>query len=201
MKVTAILSSPRENSASSAFAEYFLDTLKQKSTECSVDKFILRDMQYSGCNACYLCQTTNNDDCVIDDDLQLIFKSLYKADLLFIASPIYFDHVPSQLKAFIDRCNQLYLSDFLTNDQKSKLPKGKTFAIVTTQETKGSMRYRAIQDNLHFFFRHFGFTNFYFMNRDRLGIEFDLNNHKEFYNVLDKNAEAIVTLLEPKAFV
>jgi len=185
MNVTAILASPRRHSASSAFGEYFLSKLAEKNKAgCHINKFILRGMQYSGCKGCYFCQT-KQDNCVLDDDLTEVFQSLYKTDILLIATPIYFGRDPSQLAAFVDRCNQFYVSNFLISNEKSKLTKGKTLVLLTTQEQAGIHRYRDLHNSFHFYFKQFGFTNFYAISEDLLSIEFDLNDHKHFYDTID----------------
>ena len=53
-----------------------------------------------GCNACFM-----NDDhtCVQKDDMSAIYDKMSQADMLVIASPVYFYGISAQLKAVIDR--------------------------------------------------------------------------------------------------
>ena len=49
-------------------------------------------------NACGGCEKEGN--CVIQDDMQLLYPKITEADRIIIASPIYFYGVTAQTKAF-----------------------------------------------------------------------------------------------------
>ena len=57
----------------------------------------------SGCLACEYCHTKGNGACVQKDDMQEICQLLQEADMLVIASPIYYHGITGQLKCVIDR--------------------------------------------------------------------------------------------------
>ena len=188
MKVLAIMSSPREHSASSTYGEYFLDELQKKRPDCQIKKYYLRTLNYQGCQACYKCQTTIETRCALNDGLTTVFSDLIEADILFIATPIYFDNVPSQLKAFLDRCNQFYIPDYLlTVAEETSMPKGKILVMINTQEQSGIRRYRAMQESFHFYFKRFGFAGFHFLSEDLLSTDWDLSHekHRLFFNSID----------------
>ena len=52
--------------------------------------------------ACYYCRNSGGK-CVIDDDMPEILDEIIKADVIVLASPVYFYSVDAQLKAVIDR--------------------------------------------------------------------------------------------------
>lgn len=52
--------------------------------------------------ACYACMETHS--CVIKDDMEIVFSKLVEADIIVLASPVYFYSVSAQNKAMIDRC-------------------------------------------------------------------------------------------------
>jgi multimeric flavodoxin WrbA len=188
MQITAIFASPRQHSASSHFAEYLL----QKAGNADIRKFYLRKMKYEGCRACYACQT-KLDRCIINDDLSPVYNLIYSSDILLLATPIFFDNVPSQLKAFMDRCQAFFIPNFLTAPVKSRLPPGKTLIMLTTQEQKGINRYHTVHESYLYYFKLFGFKNFHFLAQDQIGHEFNLKNHKEFFHQLDNLAELLFT--------
>ena len=70
-----------------------------------------------GCNACY----RNGGVCVQKDDMTEIREKMLAADVIVLASPIYFYTMTAQLKAVIDR-TYAFFSDL----------KGKTFYYVIT---------------------------------------------------------------------
>jgi multimeric flavodoxin WrbA len=43
-------------------------------------------------------------NCIIDDDMQVLYPKLREADAVVYASPIYWFTISAQLKLFIDRC-------------------------------------------------------------------------------------------------
>jgi len=59
------------------------------------------DYEIKPCISCRLC--IERRECVLQDDMQKIYPLLLQADGIIIVSPVYFNSVPSQLKAFIDR--------------------------------------------------------------------------------------------------
>ena len=56
-----------------------------------------------GCLACEYCHTTGNGFCVQKDDMQEVYDLLKEAEILIIASPIYYHGISGQLKCVIDR--------------------------------------------------------------------------------------------------
>jgi len=53
-----------------------------------------------GCNSCF---TRDGNKCFQQDDMQQIYLKLSVADVIVIASPVYFYGISAQLKAIIDR--------------------------------------------------------------------------------------------------
>lgn len=56
-----------------------------------------------GCLACEYCHAKGNGACVQQDDMQEIYGLLRQADMLVLASPIYYHGLSGQLKCAIDR--------------------------------------------------------------------------------------------------
>lgn len=57
----------------------------------------------AGCLACEYCHTKGNGTCIQNDDMQEIYRHLQQADMLILASPIYYHGISGQLKCTIDR--------------------------------------------------------------------------------------------------
>ena len=53
------------------------------------------------CRACYACKETGV--CAIKDDMAEVLQKMIDADVIVLASPVYFYSVDAQLKALIDR--------------------------------------------------------------------------------------------------
>lgn len=56
-----------------------------------------------GCLACEYCHTKGQGKCVQKDDMQEVYEALGQAELLVLASPIYYHNLSGQLKCTIDR--------------------------------------------------------------------------------------------------
>lgn len=66
-------------------------------------KFNLQKLDIKPCIGCEHCHIKSKGICVHKDDMQQIFEVMAKADVLVMASPVYFYDVCAQLKIFIDR--------------------------------------------------------------------------------------------------
>lgn len=62
----------------------------------------LTNYRVEPCSSCWACRKTNA--CAIQDDMgQILIPSLLKADAIVLGSPVFFNNVSGQLKAFMDR--------------------------------------------------------------------------------------------------
>jgi len=100
MKVLIVSSSPRKGGNSEVLCERFAKGASEAGHE--VEKVMLRDKKIAPCNACYACMETHT--CAIKDSMEEVFSKLLKADVILLASPVYFYSVSAQMKAMIDRC-------------------------------------------------------------------------------------------------
>lgn len=57
----------------------------------------------TGCLACEYCHTKGHGDCMQRDDMQEVYALLKEAEMLVLASPIYYHGISGQLKCVIDR--------------------------------------------------------------------------------------------------
>ncbi len=57
----------------------------------------------AGCLGCEYCHTKGKGSCVQKDDMEGVYNLLNQAEMLIIASPIYYHGISGQLKCAIDR--------------------------------------------------------------------------------------------------
>jgi len=57
-----------------------------------------------GCNQC----NTGDFSCIYDDDMVEIYEAIESADVIILATPIYFNSVTSIMKTMIDRCQRFF---------------------------------------------------------------------------------------------
>ncbi len=100
MKKVLILSgSPRKNGNSDILCDEFARGAAEAGHQ--VEKIRVAEKSIGYCRACYACRGTGV--CAIKDDMDEIMQKMISADVLVLASPVYFYSVDAQLKALIDR--------------------------------------------------------------------------------------------------
>jgi multimeric flavodoxin WrbA len=104
MKFLAIWGSPRRGGNSDVLLNAFLDGAQQGGAE--VERLALRELKISPCLEIYHC--FKHGACPIKDDMLPLYDKLLEADVVALASPIFFYSVTAQAKAFIDRTQALW---------------------------------------------------------------------------------------------
>ena len=103
-KVLIISSSPRKGGNSDILCDAFAEGAKAAGNK--VEKVRIADLKIGYCTGCYACQKTGK--CVIKDDAQSVIDKMLEADVIVLASPVYFYTICAQLKALIDRTVVVY---------------------------------------------------------------------------------------------
>lgn len=98
-KVLILSGSPRKGGNSDMLCDEFARGAKEAGHD--VQKVRVAEKNIGYCRACYACK--NGGKCVINDDMAELLQSMIDADVLVLASPVYFYSVDAQLKAVIDR--------------------------------------------------------------------------------------------------
>lgn len=99
-KVLIISSSPRKGGNSDTLCDEFMHGAEDAGHE--VEKVFLKDKKINYCTGCGACAKTHK--CAQKDDMAELLVKLGEADVIVLASPIYFYTVCGQMKVFIDRC-------------------------------------------------------------------------------------------------
>ena len=100
MKVVVLAGSPRKDGNTDLLVSSFV---KGAERNHEVDVVSIHDYKINPCLGCNTCFERENSDCFQTDDMSLVYEKLGDADVLVIASPVYFYGISSQLKAVIDR--------------------------------------------------------------------------------------------------
>lgn len=116
MNVVTLLGSPRSGKNSASIANRFTESAAQLGAETRT--FELNRLNYRGCQGCYACKQSL-DHCVLNDDLSEVLNAVKEADLVVLASPVYYGDISAQLKGFIDRSYSYLKPDYLSNPQPS----------------------------------------------------------------------------------
>lgn len=101
MRILILNGSPRPNGNTKGMIEAFREGAL--SVGHQVDVMDVCRMKINGCLACEYCHTKGRGECVQKDDMQEIYARLKEAEMLVLASPIYYHGVSGQLKCVLDR--------------------------------------------------------------------------------------------------
>lgn len=99
-KVLILSGSPRKGGNSDLLCDEFLRGAQESGNQ--VEKVFLRSKKVGPCNACYYCKNSGGK-CAIPDDMAEILDKMQAADVIVMASPVYFYSIGAQMKAVIDR--------------------------------------------------------------------------------------------------
>ena len=100
MNILIFSGSPRKGGNTDLLVEAFAKGASQKH---HVEVVSVHDYKVNPCMGCNACFKNKANACVQDDDMSLIYEKMSRADMLVIASPVYFYGLSAQLKAVIDR--------------------------------------------------------------------------------------------------
>lgn len=155
MKIVSLLGSPRPGGNSAAITNRFTETAAGLGAETRI--FQLNRLNYKGCQGCYACKK-GLDRCVLNDDLAEVLTAVQEADVVVLASPVYYGDVTAQLKGFIDRSYSYLKPDYLTNPQPSRLTP-KKLVFVLTQGNPDESLFADIFPRYDGFLKWMGFTD------------------------------------------
>ncbi|MGQ9689268.1 MAG: flavodoxin family protein [Desulfobaccales bacterium] len=150
MKIVAVLGSPRPNGNSALLAKAFLEVARERGADIEV--YRLNQMNIKGCQGCGKCKT-DSEVCVVEDDLAPVYDAVRQADLLVLASPVYFGDLSGQLKCFWDRTYAFANPDF-----SSRLAPGKKTVMLLAQGAPAEEMFNDIHPRYERWLKMFGFV-------------------------------------------
>lgn len=104
-KIVVLSGSPRKGGNSELLCDQFIRGATEAGNQ--VEKICLREKQINFCTACDACQR-NGGTCVRKDDMADILEKMIHADVIVMATPVYFYTMNAQMKTLIDRTYARY---------------------------------------------------------------------------------------------
>lgn len=115
--------------------------------------FHLRDFQVTPCRGCGHCERDKAGRCVLTgkDQSGELFTILMTAPVVVFSSPIFFYHVPSGFKAFIDRAQSFYIRQDNKDPEMVALPQRPAFVCMVAGRPKGEKLFEGALLTLKYF--------------------------------------------------
>lgn len=102
-QVLAIYGSPRKEGVTAYIQNSILEQL---GLPVQVKKIYVYDENINPCVACGYCK--QHFGCIFNDSMTDIYDSLITANLVLVASPLYFSNITGPLKLLVDRCQVIW---------------------------------------------------------------------------------------------
>jgi hypothetical protein len=109
VRVLGIAGSPRRGGNTEILLDRFLTGAADAGAE--VEKLVVSHLDLRGCIGCDTCWAA--DQCALEDNFEPVNRKLIESDVVALAAPLYFLHVPAQTKALIDRGQRQWAREFV----------------------------------------------------------------------------------------
>lgn len=124
-RVLGIAASPRAHGNSAALLGAALDGARERGHR--IERLWLRRLEVSPCTACDGCR--RGPICIVRDGMDRVYAALHHADIVVVATPIYFYSMSGWLKPMVDR-----LYSLIDAQSRPRLARGKKLYVITCQE-------------------------------------------------------------------
>jgi len=121
-KVLVLSASPRKGGNSDLLCDQFIAGALEAGNRA--EKILIQEKKINFCIGCMTCQS-NGGACVHDDDMAEILEKMIRADVLVLATPVYFYNMDAQMKVLIDRTCPRY----------TEISNKKVYLIATSTDT------------------------------------------------------------------
>ncbi len=146
MKILGIWASPRKGGNSELLLDAFLQGAAQGGAQ--VEKVALRELKISPCLEIYHC--FKDGTCPIKDDMRDLYDKLLSAQVVALASPVFFYGLSAQAKTMIDRTQALWSRRYVL---KQDFPGGnRQGVLLCTGATKGRLVFVGCRLTAKYFF-------------------------------------------------
>jgi len=149
MKVLGIYGSARKGGNSDQLLDKALEGAE--ASGAAISRVYARDLNISGCLACGGCDKTGK--CVVKDDMQSVYPLFEEADIIFLATPIYFYSVTGQVKLLIDRAQAMWAKRMLEKNpvERKRYDRGMGY-LIAVGATGGKNLFEGVQLTAKYFF-------------------------------------------------
>lgn len=130
-KILIISGSPKKDGNTTSLIEWFAEGARPKSAHLEIVHAAYLKSKTHGCLSCRACQKSDSYGCVVDDEVKGALSQMAQADVIVMATPLYFFGPSAQLKGVLDRMFSLYKWDNASGTMTTVL-KGKTLVLLAS---------------------------------------------------------------------
>jgi len=130
-KILILSASPKKDGNTATLVGWFSEGARSGGAEIEIVPTAFLKYKTTGCTSCRTCQKINAYECVVDDEAKPVLAKMPSADVIVMATPLYFFGASAQLKLIFDRMFSLYKWDNLTGTMQTPL-KGKTLVLLAS---------------------------------------------------------------------
>lgn len=130
-KVLILSSSPRKGGNSDLLCDEFMKGAQESGND--VEKIFISQKRINYCSGCGVCNSTHK--CVQNDEMAEILEKMVSADVIVLATPVYFYSMDGQLKTLIDRTVPRY----------TEISNKDFYYIMSAADTDKNMLHRTIE--------------------------------------------------------
>lgn len=145
--VLIINGSVRPEGNTDVLVQYLIKGTEKAGFVC--EELKLRELVIKDCDGCYQCIKTGK--CFILDDMQAVYNSIEKAQILFFATPNYFCSVTGLMKTFLDR-----LFVYFHRSARHRLAGKTAFLLVTMNQKNELKETKILYNTFKVVFKHIG---------------------------------------------
>jgi multimeric flavodoxin WrbA len=131
-KVLILSASPRKGGNSDLLCDQFVRGAQEAGNQA--EKIFLRNKKINYCTGCGACQS-DGGKCVQKDDMAEVLDKMIAADVIVMATPVYFYTMNGQMKTMIDRTVARY----------TEISNKEMYFIVTAADTRKQAMERTVE--------------------------------------------------------
>ena len=132
MNILGLMGSPRIQGNTDLLLDEALQGAQEQGA--AVEKITVDKLNITPCKEYYACLKDGN--CVIRDDMDDLYNKVLAADVVIIASPIFFYTVSAQLMLLISRCQAFWARKYVLKTLDIPEKKGVFIAVGATRGSK-----------------------------------------------------------------
>ena len=135
VRVLGLFGSPRRGGNTDLLLEEMLKGAEEAGAH--IERTMISGLEFSPCIECHGCDETG--ECVLHDDMEMVYPKLLEADCVILASPIFFYGVTAWAKALVDRVQSLWVRKYrlkLPPEEPKRRRKGFFISVGATKGTR-----------------------------------------------------------------